>query len=385
MKKNIIAGRLLAGFMAVVLAAALAITLAVPTADAAGITVYKDGAKYVKFGGRVQLQYHSTDVDSGATTDELFFRRLRMNIDTGIMENVGGRIQFDIGKASGDNELVVKDAYIKYTGFKDVTIYLGNKSFPFSREKGTSSKKQQTVERTFVGDHDYGTPDRNLGIHVAGSLAGKTVTYGAAVASSSIDPSSTKLDFDTPVNKNADFNEGTIVGGRVDYHPLGYLAFEQGDFNRETKATIGAAVFVWNSDGDGGSTNIVENVTGYEISGAVRYMGASVDAQYNLFSVDAFDTTLTSGIFKDGTTDLTNYSIEGGYMVVKDKLEIAAGFQSQDADNYAKEWTRTELGVNYFVKKHDIKAQLTYRIGKDVGGVDGSDQDEVFVQAQYVY
>jgi hypothetical protein len=384
MMKNIIAGGLLSGFIAVVLAAVLA--TAIPTAEAAGITVYKDGAKYVKFGGRVQLQYHSTDVDNGATTDELFFRRLRMYIDTGIMENIGGRIQFDIGKASDDNELAVKDAYIKYTGFKDVTVYLGNKSFPYSREKATSSKKQHLIERTFVGDHNYGTPDRNLGIHIAGSLAGKTITYGAAVASSSIDPSSSKLDFDTPVNKSSDFNEGWIVGGRVDYHPLGYLPFEQGDFKGELKATIGGAAFVWNNDGDNNaSPNSVEKVTGYEVSGGVRYMGASVDAEYNFFSSDAIDTTLTSGIYKNGTTDLTNYSIEGGFMVVKDRLEIAAGFQSQDADNYAKEWTRTSVGVNYFVKKHDLKAQLTYRVGKDVDGVDGSDTDEVFVQAQYVF
>ncbi len=385
-------------FLAFLLVVIVSVAFVPALAGAAGVTVYKDGDKYVKIGGRVQIQYHGEDPDTGGYTDSLFFRRLRPYVEGSLYKDWSGKLQWDMGKAAGENEIAVKEAYVRYLGFKDATVTFGNLDFPFSREKLTSSKKQNLVERTFVGTHDYGTPDKQLGIHVRGHNPDKSVTYGVSAASASMDPDSAKLDFDTPVNKSADFNEGWIFGGRVDYHPFGYMKFDQGDFKRDgLKATIGAAVFVWSNDGDNdtyttgssdtssGATPDVDSVKGYEISGGVRYMGLSVDAQYNLFDAETIDSSVTAGIYRNGTTELTNYALEGGYMVMPDKLELVAGYQVQDADNYATEWTRTSVGANYFIKKHDIKAQLTYRMGSDLSGVSGSDKDEIFIQTQYVF
>ncbi|MFQ5488755.1 MAG: hypothetical protein ACE5ET_09975, partial [Gammaproteobacteria bacterium] len=67
------------------------------------------------------------------------------------------------------------------------------------------------------------------------------------------------------------------------------------------------------------------------------------------------------------------------------QLELVAGFQRQDADNYAETWDRRSVGLNWFVHKHDVKYQLTYRQNKNKDGVDGSDESEVFAQAQYVF
>ena len=44
------------------------------------------------------------------------------------------------------------------------------------------------------------------------------------------------------------------------------------------------------------------------------------------------------------------------------------------------------LAGNWFItKNHDIKTQLTYRIGKNLDGVKDNDVDEIFLQAQYVF
>ncbi len=53
-----------------------------------------------------------------------------------------------------------------------------------------------------------------------------------------------------PSTANDDFNEGWIVGGRVDFHPFGALKFSQGGFSGKQKATIGIAAFNWSNDGD---------------------------------------------------------------------------------------------------------------------------------------
>jgi len=365
-------------------------------ADAAGITVYKDGGKYVKLGGRIHLQYHYEDADSGDSEDTVFFRRLRPYIEGSLHKNWKAKFQWDMGKATGDNEIAIKDAYFQYKGIKNMKLSMGNAYFPFSREDMTSSKKTQLVERTFVGDHNYGSPERNLGFHATGTNGDKKLGYAFSAASASIDPDAKKLDFDTPVNRNSDFNEGWIFGGRVDFHPFGYLKMTQGDFKGDIKATIGVGVFVWANDDDnntytsgGMSTSSskadVDSVTGFEISAAFRGSGFSVDAQYNFFNAETTDTSFTGGIYEHGETDLQNWALEAGYMAVPNKLEVVAGYQSQDADGYDQEWTRTSFGLNYFIKKHDIKVQGTYRIGKDKDGVDGNDLDEIFIQFQYVF
>ncbi len=365
--------------------------LATPLSTFAGGITYKDGDDYLKVGGRIQLQYHQVQPDGGDTTDEIFFRRLRPYIEGSTHKNWKAKIQWDMGKAEGENEIAVKDAYFQYKGMSNAKLTIGNANFPFSREFLTSSKYQQLVERTFVGDHNYGTPDRNVGIHMTGNTESKKITWGASGTIASIDPDAKKLDFDTPVNSNDDFNDGFMIGGRVDFHPFGKLKFSQGDFSGKTKVTIGVAAYSWSNDNDNntytpGATSKadVDSVTGLELSGAFRAAGFSIDAQYNSFDADTVESGFTGGLYQNGTTTLSNAAVEGGYMF-NNTIEIVAGYQTQDADGYATAWNRTSVGANWFINKHDTKVQLTYRMGENLNGVENADEDEVFLQTQFVF
>lgn len=404
MKKNVVA--------AAVLAAVGGMGLA-PAVLANGVK-YQDGDKYLKIGGRIQVQYYKSDPDGGDSTDKMFFRRLRPFIEGSLYPDWKGKFQFDLGKASGGNEVSIKDAYFQYRGFESFNIAFGNKGFPFSREYVTSSKYQQFVERTFVGDASYGTPEWNFGIHLDGKAG--NVTWGAAFVQADLDPDNAKLDFDTPVNKDSDFNQGWMIGGRVDYHPFGILKFSQGDFKGEQKATLGIAAYTWSNDNDvenvtttttltvdtgGGagcsacpvtvttttapSTEDVDSVTAFEISGAYRNKGFSVDAEYNRIKSELKANGVTDGLYKDSETTLDQWMIKGGYMIVPKTVELVGGIESQDADNYAEAWTRLDLGVNWYIQQHHIKYQFTYRQNSDKGGVKGNDEDEFFLQAQFVF
>lgn len=386
--------------VAPIVVSALLFSYAAFSAHGAGVTVYDEGEKSVKIGGRIQLQYHHTDPSDGESTDKVFLRRLRPYIMGTIHEDWMGKIQWDMGKADDENEMAIKDAYFQYTGFNNLKVWMGNLYFPFSREDLTSSKKQQLVERTFVGDHSYGSPERNACLRLSGHNDDKIVTYDLAVAAASIDPDENKLDFDTPVNRNDDFNQGWMYGGRAEVYPFGYFKMAQGDFSRELKAAVGVAGYGWNNDDDNntytGLTNGVltstssskadiDRVIGFEVSGALRFVGISIDVEYNRFEVDAVDAAFTGGILKNGSTTLDNYAAEGGYMLIPGKLELVAGYQAQDSDNYGKVWTRKSVGANWFIHKQDIKAQFTYRFGENLNGVDNDDEDEIFVQTQYVF
>ena len=356
-------------------------------ANAGGIT-FKDGDKYLKVGGRLQLQYYQSKPDGGDTTDEIFFRRLRPYIEGSTHKDWKAKIQWDMGKAEDDDEVAIKDAYFQYKGMSNTKLTIGNANFPFSREFLTSSKYQQLVERTFVGDHNYGTPDRNVGIHFTGNTESKKVTWGISGTIASIDPDDDKLDFDTPVNRNDDFDDGFMVGGRVDFHPFGKLKFSQGDFSGKTKATIGVAAYTWDNDGDKDADDVEDfdsdSVTGLEVSGAFRAAGFSIDAQYNSFDAETVNKGFTGGLYTNGTTTLTNASVEGGYMI-NNTIEVVAGYETQDADGYATSWDRKSVGVNWFINKHDTKVQLTYRMGENLKGVENEDEDELFLQTQFVF
>jgi phosphate-selective porin OprO/OprP len=361
--------------------------VAIPLSTYAGIKYEDKAGRYVKLGGHIQLQYHLEDPDDADSTDELIFRRLRPYIEGSVTKDWKGKFQWDMGKS----EVLIKDAYMQYQGFENIKIGLGNMYVPFSREVLTSSKEQQLVERTFVGDHNYGVPDRQAGLHLTGHNSSKTFAWGASLALAALDPDNEKMDFDTTIqiDKGDDWSEGPMVGGRVGFHPMGYVDLSQGDFERKFKACMELGGFTWSNDDDNldptRTKNDVDGITGFAVSAALRGGGFSVDLEYTSFDSELVDTGITDGLYKNSETTLECYAIEGGYMIVPSKLEFVAGYQSQDADNYEDEWTRVSVGANYFVNKHNIKYQVTYRTGENVHGKKGDDLNELFVQAQYVF
>ena len=365
---------------------ALAAVLAPLPSHSGGYKI-SDGDKFLEVGARIQLQYYVNDPASGARTDDIFFRRLRVRVAGSMHKDWKGQVEWDMGKASGDNELSVKETWMMYGGWQNLTLRIGNSSFPFSREFMTPYTRQQLVERTFVGDLNYGTPDKNVGFHLRGHNDSKKLTYRASASIGSVRADDEKLRFNTPVNDSSDHSDGYMIGARIDYHPLGFVKFMQGDFSGKTRFTLGAAAYAWNNDGDvaisaAAAPEEADSITALEVSGAFRSHGFSVDAQYNSFDSELVDATHTGGLYRNGKTNLTNAAIEGGYMF-GNKIELVAGYQTQDADNYATAWNRTSVGANWFIIGNDIKVQLTYRVGENIDGESGNDLDEIFLQTQF--
>jgi hypothetical protein len=357
----------------------------IPLSAVSGGYKISDGDKFIEIGARIQLQYKVDDPAAGTKTDDIFFRRLRVRVAGSMHKDWKGQVEWDMGKASGDNEMSVKETWMQYDGWSNMTLKIGNSSFPFSREFMTPYTKQQLVERTFVGDLNYGTPDKNVGFHLRGHNNDKKLTYRASASIGSVQSNDAKLRFNTPVNDLSDYNDGYMIGGRIDYHPLGFVKFQQGDFSGKARFTLGAAAYTWSNDNDIVTSTPVEDVdsiTALEISGAFRSRGFSIDAQYNTFDAELVEATHTGGLYRNGKTTLSNAAIEGGYMF-KNMFELVAGYQSQDADNYASRWNRSSAGANWFIKGNDIKLQLSYRTGENLDGISGNDKDEIFLQTQF--
>jgi len=369
-------------------------------ASLAGIVVYEEGDKKIEVGGRIQLQYLYIDPENGDSVDELFFRRLRPYLAGSVTENWSGKIQFDFGEAIDQNEVAIKDAYMRYTGFKNTKLTFGNVKPGFSREFMTSSKHQQLVARGFAGDHNFGSPDRAMVLKYDSTTGGKKINWSAATGVAQHDPAVNRMDFDSVVVNQADFNEGFLLVGRVDAHPLGHATFKRGDFDRsEAKFNVSAAAFSWSNDDDVNTYTLadgtsdpaepdktdLDSATGFELSAGFRGFGLSADAEYQMINGDTVDPGFTGGIYVAGETDLDILAFDGGYMVLENRLEVAAGWDSIDADGFEEAWERLTLGVNAFVNRHKLKFQLNYFMDQNFLGVRNDDTDSIQFQAQFVF
>lgn len=361
-----------------------------------GFTLYKQNDVNLKFGGRIQAQYHAVDADPGADHDDLFWRRVTPDLVAGLGKHWLAKVQIELVSPIGRRVTLIKETYLQYRGGPGLKLNIGNAAFPYSREYLTSSEHNQFVERGATGIRSYGVPYRNLGVHLLGENGNQHLTYRISVAAATIRPDAGKITFDSPVAKGNDMNKGWIAGARLDYHPFGKLAFSQGDFDRKTKATVGIAGFAWHNTGNNTYTdsagisrsktrNDVDNVQAAEISAALRIQGWSADAEYNRISADAVDPGFSGGLYRNGHAVLRTYLVKAGYMLIAQRLELVAGYQGIDADTYTKTTRSVLAGANWFFRGHDLKLQTTWQHTNNIKGAPGKNQDELFAQLQYVF
>lgn len=375
-----------------------------PTADA-GIKVFEDGDKFIEIGARIQLQYlhfsESPPEGDGESGDSIFFRRLRPYIAGSVTKNWWGKVQFDMGKSLDQDELAVKDAYMQYIGLQNHKIFIGNSKTVFSREFLASSKRQQTVERWFVGQHNFGSPDRMLGFRIDGHTDNKRFEYKFNVGGESFDPDNKRMDFDTPVNDAGDFNLGWVGAGRVTFFPQDPIKRDQGDFRRGSfNYALEAAAFAWtNNEEDLTYTDVVDgvqtcnndrkcdldNANGWELSAGVRGHGLSADLEYNQVFGEMVAKNVNSGMYVDGETTIKKWQLEGGYMLANLPIEFVYKRDSMDTVGYEKKWYANDFGINYFFNKHKAKAQFLYRMESNVNGADNDDRNQIIMQWQFVF
>lgn len=367
----------------------------------AGVTVYEEGDTVIEVGGRIQVQYFRVDPDTETadSTDDLFLRRLRLDTEATLSENWWGKWQIEFA----DDEIDIKDAYLQYQGFPIGDITIGSHFVPFSREQLTSSNYQQLVERTFVGDSNFGVPSRQVGVSLrGGAILEEMLQYAVGYYKAGIDPSTSAIDFDTTFDDSTEYS-GDLIGGRLDFYPFGAFDLKQGDFEHTPSPLIAVAVngYTWSNDDDDVSDAATDydEIQGYGADAALRWIGFSVDVAYQTFTSETIDPTVTDGLVLNGEGDFDTYAIKGGYMIPFGSgfIEPVVGYQVLDADAIAEKDERISGGVNYFFNEHNDKIQFTYEVGSNVFATDnasdndvnetavGDDQDRLFLQFQHLF
>lgn len=371
---------------------------------------YDDSNRWLDFGILVQGEYLNNTPTNGPSTEQVFFRRLRPTIMGG-MDDWQAILQMDFGSGVNGTEsaTTVRWVNFQYTGFEQAHATFGSFKPWFSRELITLGPHLQTIERSPVGNTNYGNPDYMIGVSWDKMLENRKVAYYTSVGLQDHEQGATQMAMRSPANGPTNANQGWLVTGRLDYYPIGempydprplhtpaQIAYNRGDFHTDSwKVLVSTAMFGWWNDGDKNpyTTNGVSNSTtnadlnrsvGAEVSSGVRGFGVSADVEYQYIRGNLVDPNFTGGLYVGGVTSLNKFSANGGYMLPRN-VELVGAWSVVDATGFQRSLTETTVGMNWFVMKYAVRFSATYSFQCNVNGVPDSNLGVARVSTQFVW
>lgn len=381
----------------------------------AGYSPINTPTQELEFGGRLVLQYSDVDIDDDGerfSESDTDVRRFRPHV----------KYQYNDWRAKLAWELsdrdsnTVKDAYVEYRGFNNIRIKFGNDSVPFSRERMTSSADQQLPERALSGENNWGAPGRLPALHLEYNPQTSSRFFASFARANLYSDNYSEIRFvgpwdNTQLDQRA-LNEGWMAATRVDYSWGRPVDYQQSDFKQKYGTTISLAGFNWRADDDAPTLyDHYADAEGIELSVATRVSGLSVDIQLQQISADinarklsqelkdflgSDNPQVTTNILHNNTATLSHFTIDAGYMIIEDKLEVALSYQLLNSASEGKaasfssgktwedSWVNQELGFSYFFDKHEHKIQASLRKDNNIQGQDESSLGLV-LQWQYIY
>jgi hypothetical protein len=128
---------------------------------------------------------------------------------------------------------------------------------------------------------------------------------------------------------------------------------------------VAVAAFAWRKHED--RPTALDRAAAFEVSGAVRGHGLSVDVEVERTS-GASVAPVDAGLFADGRLRLTKAALEGGYMIVPRRVELVAAVDAVDVEALDAALRRLALGASWYLREHRLKVQVLHRETFNDGG-----------------
>ncbi len=325
----------------------------------AGIKLYEKDDVSLQLYGRIQPRFEWKEKDDATDTDagyDFYIRRTRLGVKTKLTENISGKLEWKFDNYLQEGKTTkskLENAYASFDYFDSTFIVeFGLENSVFSREGQLSDSKILFDNRSTIINkiQSEGLADNATGLHIKGKLMDKHLEYGLGIYEGGDDQTQLEgveddeLQYATGLVYHIFDPEsmaGSHIGDGKQYLTVGAYYALQGDRTVDTD-TLDISVY-----------------------------GADVFGQFSTFTCSGgyfvIDRNLSSA------TDYKNdgYYIEAAYLIPQQvgigELEFAARYQAYTPDEEANEADekQTSLGVNYYIKKHNIKVQTTYNINEE--------------------
>jgi phosphate-selective porin len=244
------------------------------------------------------------------------------------------------------------DGYINWSHYAAANIRAGQFKTPFGFEQLYADPRLLTIERSMVNDRL--TLNRQIGVQLGGDLLDKRLSYAVG----SFNGSGT--------NTNANDNDKFMWVGRLSAVPV--------------KAGSADSPLTWSVGGNAFSTED----TALSQTSDFRFDSTPTTAALdNLFTGKrkgyGVDTQLLIGPFElwaealqvrweatDGrprpTLDSKGFYVQAALYVVPKKFQVVAKYETFDPNSDASndDTNTTTVGLNYYVKGHDLKVMVDY-------------------------
>lgn len=371
---------------------------------------YDTSDRWLDFGIIVQAEYMNNNPNNGPSSEYLFFRRLRPVIMGGFGD-WQAVLMMDYGAGqNGDNyQSSVRWADIEYTGIFQSHVRFGSFKPWFSSELLTLGPHLLNIERSPVGNTNYGNPDYMLGVAWDQMLPSRKLAYYVSAGLEDHTQDVTQMSMRSPAYAPNGSNQGAIVTGRVDYMLLGEMeydprplhtptpsAYNRSDFHTPYwRMLVSSAVYGWWNDGtsnpytkNGASTSTtqadLQRSLGVEVSTGLRGFGFTTNVEYQYIRGDLVVNNFTGGLYANGSTNMNKFLVSTGYMLPHD-IEPVVAWSMIDASGFQRSLMQTTVGVNWFVKKYAIRFAADYSFVNNNNGVPGTNLGVTRAMAQFVW
>jgi hypothetical protein len=345
-------------------------------------------------GGRLQTQYQY--VDSDPSTSRLLIRRARLSFQSVLSEWASIKIQFEAGKQS----FTLKDAYLRFNP-KGISIFIGQKHVPFSREALNSSKYLQMVERSRTSEF---APFRQMGVGIQGFALDKKIEYQAGIYNGAVNSSTVSKLADGMMGKVKVYHIDTgaksennkfLFAGRIDFYPFGIMKLSQSYLEELEHALFGFGINFYTSDDSpsGGHTPgaaQIKKTLAFGGDAALKFKGFAGAFEYLHRDFSWWNVT---DQVNDAAQD--TFTLQGGYMIIPKKVEVTARFEFLNFDKDSRllgpvgqlkdKWLT--FGFNYFFEGHHAKIQLNYIIKDEEmpSGISKPENNTFLIQCAYYF
>ena len=321
----------------------------------------------LKMGGLIQLRFaaQKNDPRTQGSEDSFRVRRARLTADGTLIEDVDFHLEADVSRAAA-----LEEAEIRILTLPQANVTLGQFKTPFSMENWNSTKRLDMVERTQVVTAL--APDKDIGIMVGGQFFLKRFGYRAAMVNGN------------GHNTSGNDNDQFLYVLRLEGTPIQRLPV----WNQDLTVAVGAnGAYSRDSAARADAIFGVKKAVGAASEGARRLAGADLSVLSGRIS---FKAEYLWGEFKPFLNGkrlirTDGYYVQGGWYLTQ-RLQTLARYESFDPDKDAlnnSDIRWTTLGVNYFIRGHNLRTQVNYVFKEE--RTDDVRDDTLFASIQLLF